>query len=106
MHMGKKRWKRTYLREWRLHAKLTQAQAAEELGYADHTMLSKVERADEKYSQELLENAAELYGCTVFQLLYQRPEDEESPHAIIERLDDRQKKRAVPHLRAILDERS
>jgi hypothetical protein len=69
-----KQWGPTYLRAWRQKAKLSLEKAAAEMGYRDHTMLSKIERGQQPYQQEILEAAAKLYGTTVWALLYCPPD--------------------------------
>jgi hypothetical protein len=69
-----KRWQPTYLRAWRQKAKLSLEKAAAEMGYRDHTMLSKIERGQQPYQQEILEAAAKLYNTTVWALLYCPPD--------------------------------
>jgi transcriptional regulator with XRE-family HTH domain len=74
MPLKEPKWRRTYLREYRERAGLSQVDAAEQLGYADHSTLSKIENGHNPYNQELLENAAKLYKCSVFELLFIDPD--------------------------------
>lgn len=53
---------KTFLREWRKFRKLSQEQAAEQLDI-DRTTLSRIERGEVPYNQDLLEKAALAYGC-------------------------------------------
>jgi transcriptional regulator with XRE-family HTH domain len=74
MCMDGKRYRRTYLREWRKHRDRTLVQVAEEL-HVTHGYLSKVERGLQPYNQELLERLAELYRCAPVDLLIRDPSE-------------------------------
>lgn len=67
--------RRTYLKEWRLYRGMTQEQAGEALDL-DRSQLSRIERAQQPYSQALLETAAELYNCAPADILRINPLDE------------------------------
>lgn len=62
----------TFLAAWRKKAGLTQMDAAEALDF-DQSKFSKTERGNVPYDQDFLENCAELYGCTVVDLLARDP---------------------------------
>lgn len=68
----KRKRRRTFLREWRKHAGLSQEAACEHLGMSQPN-LSKIERGDLPYDQDLLEAAAALYRCSESDLLYVDP---------------------------------
>jgi transcriptional regulator with XRE-family HTH domain len=91
----------TFLREWRHNAGFKLADAAERLGFRDHTQLSKIERGVSKYNQELLENAAELYGCTEVDLLARAPGEKPDIFTIWPRLTAEQKNYAEEMLLGI-----
>lgn len=63
---------RTFLRDWREHRELTQEQAAEKLNIS-RALLSKIENAKSPYTQGLLEQAAEVYQCSVADLVAHSP---------------------------------
>lgn len=64
--------RKTFLREWRKHRKLTQEAAGDLIG-VDRTTLGKIERAVIQYNQRLLDAAAEVYDCEVWDLLHVNP---------------------------------
>lgn len=47
---------------------------AHELGMS-HSQLSRIERGQQSYNQDLLESLAEIYGCDVVDLLISDPKD-------------------------------
>jgi len=66
---------KTFLREWRKSAGLSQEQAADAIGI-ERSYLSRIERGENGYSQEILESAAEVYGCRPQDLLAAPPPSE------------------------------
>lgn len=58
----------TFLKAWRKHRGYSLERAGEEIG-VDHSTLSKMERGKIPYNQQLLEKAAEVYGCEPSDLL-------------------------------------
>jgi transcriptional regulator with XRE-family HTH domain len=68
----KPKLRRTFLKEWREHRRLTQEQAAERLDM-DRSNLSRVERGEIPYSQALLEAASIAYDCEPWDLLNVNP---------------------------------
>lgn len=62
----------TFLKHWRKKARLSQEKAAEVFDM-DRSNLSRIERAKVPYSQQLLERAADLYGCEPWDLLHVNP---------------------------------
>lgn len=69
---------RTFLREWRQHRGKTLVQVAEEL-HMTHGQLSRIERGEQPYNQELLERLAEIYNCEPVDMLIRNPK---APEAI------------------------
>lgn len=72
--LGKPR-RKTYLREWR---RSKPGRTLEQVAAALHMsqpQLGRIERGDSPYNQDLLEALAELYGCTVADLLMRDPSD-------------------------------
>lgn len=65
--------KPTYLRAWRQHHGMTLEQVAHELGMT-HAQLSKIERGQQPYNQDLLEGLALLYKVDPAHLLIQPPD--------------------------------
>jgi transcriptional regulator with XRE-family HTH domain len=66
--------KKTFLREWRKESGKTLVAVAEHL-HMSHSQLSRIERGDQPYNQELLEALADLYMCDVVDLLIRDPSD-------------------------------
>lgn len=71
---------RTFLKEWREHAGLTQERAASRIGEAtgegfSHSQLSRIERGEQPYSQAVLEAAAHAYGTDPASLLIRNPKE-------------------------------
>lgn len=96
------RWRKTYLREWRDHAGLSQEEAAEgmEIG---RSQLSKVENGHHPYTQEILEKAAKKYGCTETDLLTRPPSEGETLFGLWPELSDQEKRQIVRMIHALLD---
>ena len=72
--MEQRRLGQTYLRQWRQHRGETLVGAGAKLGLS-HGQLSRIERGKQPYSQDLLEGAAELYGCEPADLLVRDPSE-------------------------------
>ena len=73
--MAKSGRRKTYLREWRRSKPgRTLDSVAAEL-HISQPQLGRIERGDSPYSQDLLEALAELYGCSVADLLMRNPTD-------------------------------
>lgn len=64
-----------FIREWRkLHAKLSQEDAADRMG-VDRSYISKVETGQRRYDELFLEAAAKVYRCTPADLIGRHPSD-------------------------------
>ena len=72
MSKPRRAMRRTFLKEWREKAMLTQERAAERLDM-DRSNLSRVERGLVPYTQALLEAAAVAYDCNPWDLLNVNP---------------------------------
>lgn len=73
-----------FLREWRKHSGKTLEMVADQL-HMSHSQLSRIERYQQPYNQELLEKLAELYMCDVVDLLIRDPSEPEAIWTIWER---------------------
>lgn len=72
-----RRYRRTFIREWRQHRKLTLEQLAERLDMtAAH--LSMLERGQRGYTQETLERVAHALSTDAASLLMRNPEDQDA----------------------------
>lgn len=87
---------RHFLRAWRRHRGKTLEQVAEHL-HMSHSQLSRIERLEQPYNQELLEALADLYMCDVVDLLIRDPLDPEGMWTLWDRAKpaERQRIRAV-----------
>lgn len=77
--------RKTFLKEWREHRQLTQAQAAERL-QIDQSTLSRIERGDIPYNQDFLESAAFAYRCEPADLIMRNPLDKDAVWSITDNL--------------------
>ena len=77
MAKAARRWRKTYLREWREFRDRSLESVAARMGL-NHGQLSKVERGIHPYSQHILEIAALEYGCGVADLLSRLPSAEDA----------------------------
>lgn len=93
----------TFMRAWREAVPLTLEAMADQLGYEDHTTLSKVERGLVPYGQEVLEGYARVLGCTVVDLLTRPPGEAEELLSIWSRLDSRGRNIVVGAAKAALE---
>lgn len=87
--MGKKphqRRRQVFLRQWREFNNLTLVQVAESAGIS-HGQLSRIERGEQPYNEELLESLALLYGCDPVDMLTRNPGSAEPLWKIWEKAD-------------------
>jgi transcriptional regulator with XRE-family HTH domain len=96
------RWRTTYLRAWRKFRDVTLEAASEPMGIT-HGQLSRIERGLQPYSQEVLEVAADLYGCTVQDLLTRTPTEDEAIFSLWSQLSEQQRRYAAGMLRGLLE---
>lgn len=94
---------RTFLREWRQHRGKKLVPVAEHL-HMSHSQLSRIERGDQPYNQELLEALAELYMCDVVDLLIRNPGEPEVMWTLWERAKPGDRRRIVAMTDALLKE--
>lgn len=94
----------SHLRRWREFRGLTLEEVAPEYGIT-YTQLSKIERGISPYNQRLLEKAAELYGCTVPDLLTRDPDEAVELFSAYSGLDDDGKRRAARLVDALKNSR-
>ena len=73
--MGKPGRGKTYLREWRRTKPGRTLEVVAEQLHLSQPQLGRIERGDSPYNQDLLEALAELYGCTVADLLMRDPSE-------------------------------
>lgn len=87
---------RTFLRQWRKHRGKTLEAVADHL-HMSHSQLSRIERGQQSYNQELLEALADLYMCDVVDLIVRDPTEPESMWTLWEKAKpgEKQQIRAV-----------
>ena len=83
---------RHFLRAWRKHRTKTLEQVADHL-HMSHSQLSRIERYEQPYNQELLEALADLYMCDVVDLLIRDPSDPEGMWTLWERAKPAERRR-------------
>jgi transcriptional regulator with XRE-family HTH domain len=94
---------KTFLREWRKASGKTLVAVAEQL-HMSHSQLSRIERGDQPYNQELLEALADLYMCDVVDLLIRDPSDPEGMWTLWEKAKPGDRQRIVAITDALLKE--
>lgn len=99
--------KPTFLREWREHREMSQDRAIERLDLEasfpfSKGQLSRVERGEQPYSQDLLEALAIIYRCEVWELLERDPSSSARIWEIYERMTDEQQERLTAVAEALL----
>lgn len=83
---------RHFLRAWRKHRTKTLEQVADHL-HMSHSQLSRIERFEQPYNQELLEALADLYMCDVVDLLIRDPLHPEQMWTLWERAKPAERRR-------------
>lgn len=78
---------RHFLRAWRKFRHKTLEQVADHL-HMSHSQLSRIERLEQPYNQELLEKLAELYMCDIVDLLIRDPSKPEAIWTIWEQANE------------------
>lgn len=96
---------KTYLREWRQKRSKTLEAVAEHL-HMSHSQLSRIERGQQPYNQELLEALADLYMCDVVDLLIRDPSDPNGMWSIWEQASPAQRVQIVAVADALLKQAS
>lgn len=103
-----------YLKEWRHHRHLTQAQVVNRLDiYEDDKLprteasLSRIENGEQNYSIGLLMALADIYNCEVWELHGRKPGVENQLIDLVQRLDPagQERARAVIEGLVVADER-
>lgn len=77
MAQAARRWRKTFLREWREFRGKSLESVAAQMGIT-HGQLSKIERGIHPYSQHIIEVAALEYDCAVVDLLTKRPQPQDT----------------------------
>ena len=76
--MAKRNRKKTFLREWRrIEPGRTLEQVAEQIGITQ-PQLGRIERGEQPYNQDLIEALADIYGCSIADLILRDPTKQET----------------------------
>lgn len=98
MCMGKRK---TFLREWRKHRGKTLVQVAEHL-HMTHGNLSRIERGQVPYNEDLLDALADLYMCAPVDLLIRNPLEPESIWSLWDRAQPGERQQIVAVAEALI----
>lgn len=90
-----------FLRQWRKHRGLTLETVGAEVGMTGPN-LGRVEKGEIPYSQDLLEQLADLYGCEIADLLVRDPTDPEGMWSIWDRAKPAQRNQIAAVAKALL----
>jgi transcriptional regulator with XRE-family HTH domain len=98
---------KTYLREWRKNhgpngERSKTLEAVADHLHMSHSQLSRIERGQQPYNQELLEALADLYMCDVVDLLIRDPSEPESMWTLWERAKPAERQRIIAVADALL----
>lgn len=92
--------RKTYVKEWRKHRRLTQEQLAERIEVTAGA-ISQLEKGKMAYTQPMLEALADALGCQPVDLMIRNPLEPDNPWTIWETLTPTQRKQAVAILTAL-----
>lgn len=91
----------TFIRAWRKHRHLTLENLAERVGIT-HASLSRIERGEQPYNQDLLDLLAEALMCDPADLLVRDPSDPEGIWSLWERAKPGEREQAIRLLQVII----
>lgn len=94
-----KRRRPIFLRQWREHRGKTLVQVAEHI-HMSHGQLSRIERGDQPYNEELLDVLADLYMCDPVDLLIRNPLNPDGIWSIWDRVPAVERPKALAVLEA------
>lgn len=106
------KWRRTFIREWRLFRQMTLADLALAMDM-NEGYLSELENGNRRYNQSILESAAKILKVPEGYLLSRKPTDGESdldysdPYVAapaLERIDERDRQRIGTIIKSYQDE--
>lgn len=95
-----KRRRRLFLKEWRTHRGLRQAQLAERSGVSQG-LISQLENNATDYSGKTLEALAEALQCDAADLIMRNPTDPEAPWSIWDTLKQGEQRQAIEIMKAL-----
>jgi transcriptional regulator with XRE-family HTH domain len=94
--------RRTFIREWRKHRKLTQEELAEEV-HLSQEQVSRIEKGEQPYTQETLEAFAAALKCSPADLIMRGPDETQPIWAILEKLSPADREAAAKMLQILAD---
>jgi transcriptional regulator with XRE-family HTH domain len=98
---------RTYLKEWRRHRDMSLDKVIDrlelEVGFPfSKGQLSRVERGEQPYNQDLLEALAKVYGCDSGDLIKRDPADPELIWDLYDKMTATQRVQAAEVIKALM----
>lgn len=97
----KPQWRKTFIKEWRLHRQLTLEQLAERVS-STHATLSRIERGMSPYSQALLEALADALQTDPASLLMRNPNDPEGIWSVWDQAQPGQRRTIVEIAKTVI----
>ena len=93
----------SFLRQWRKHRDYTLNHVGERVRM-NGTNLGRIEKGEVPYSQDLLEQLADIYDCEIADLLMRDPSDPEGMWSIWQRAKTAERQRIVAVAKALVEE--
>jgi transcriptional regulator with XRE-family HTH domain len=94
-------YRRTFIRQWRLHRGLTLERLAERVG-TTHASLSRIERGIQPYAQPLLEAIAEALQTDPASLIMRNPADPEDIWSVWDHAKPGQRRQIIEIAKTLL----
>ncbi|MDN3574651.1 helix-turn-helix domain-containing protein [Methylobacterium longum] len=95
----------SFLRQWRKSLNMTLEAVGEQVGMTGPN-LGRIEKGEVPYSQDLLEQLAEIYGCEVADLLIRNPADPEGMWSLWQQAKPEQRRVITSMARGLLSDGS
>nr|WP_281436129.1 helix-turn-helix transcriptional regulator [Methylobacterium organophilum] len=92
-----------YLRAWRKRLRMTLEAVGDEVGMTGPN-LGRIEKGEVPYSQDLLEQLADIYGCEVADLLIRDPSDPEGMWSLWDQAKPEQRRVITSMARGLLND--
>jgi transcriptional regulator with XRE-family HTH domain len=83
-----------FLKQWRKYRKLSAQKLADELGVVKSTV-TRMEKGERPYNQDLIERAAEILECEPLDILMRDPHDPTGIWDVWDRIDEADRERAL-----------
>jgi transcriptional regulator with XRE-family HTH domain len=93
---------RHFIKEWRKSKNLTQEALAAAIGMATSS-ISQIETGKTGYSQPLLEQLAEYFGCEPGELLMRNPLDKRAPWSLADSLKPENRAKVEEYIELLAD---